>query len=109
MKPFFFLAVTASLFAQSIPLVSSGRPTAVITVAAPDEDAANELSQYIKKSTGATLPRTGAQPARILVGLAACPRATARRVRQLSRDGFLIESSPASSTLVLAGNNPDST
>jgi hypothetical protein len=101
------LLVCIALRAQPpVTLVDNGVAKAVVM--AGDREAAAELTRYVEKVTGANLPLSGKLPARILVGLSACPPDVQARVRQLGRDGYLIETQ-AGSTLVLAGNGRDGT
>src|SRR5579872_34973 len=101
--------------ARAVTLVEHSTAKAIIVVgskaSAGERFAAEELSQYIKKATGAELPvmhsaRQGA--AKILVGPSSCPPNAAERLRNVRGDGWLIETEPDGS-LVLAGNGRDGT
>lgn len=86
----------------AIPVVEDGLAKAEVvlsTVATPDEiSAADELVQYVKKSTGVTLPlrmehtyiwRSGSPV--IAIGLTPAPEPVQERVKEMSGDGYVIE------------------
>ena len=101
--------------ARPITLVGGSGPKATIVIgaraAADERFAAEELSRYIKKATGAELPavvNSRREGPRILVGPGACPASAAEKLKRLGTDGWLIETEPDNS-LVLAGNGRDGT
>lgn len=117
MRRWFFLyaGLAAVGAARPITLVEHSTAKATIVVAADasadERSAAEELSRYIRKATGAQLPLAAsphAGTANVLVGPHACPPAVAARLRTIAADGWLMETEPDGS-LVLAGNGRDGT
>jgi hypothetical protein len=110
-----YTGLAAACAAHPISLVERSTPKGTIVVAAQasadERSAAEELSRYIRKSTGAQLPLVNSPNARttnIFVGPHACPPELAGKLRKISGDGWLIETEPNGS-LVLAGNGRDGT
>jgi hypothetical protein len=110
-----YAGMAAVAAARPVTLVENSAAKAAIVVAgnasADERFAAEELSRYIRKATGAQLAVTAspaAGAAKVFVGPHACPPAVTARLRRIGGDGWLIETEPDGS-LVLAGNGRDGT